>query len=352
MEEAVIVGAHAHRDFDSLLSVLASKSAERLPDGWREPILDDAGYRCVYDKRFATGEWEFRQLQDGLWLITVDMVAQQPLFRRHSFGRKLVLTAVLNGGVEISGSQGLDGELSNGCCTVYGMDHGEGFETVYERGQSLRWVSIIIDRDLLFEATGLGPQDVPDAINQFVSGTARVPYRNIMLSPNAYYVATQLLECGMQAGYRRAYLSAKALEFVYLMLQEFGAAHSCDADRMTLSPKERAKVKRAMRYLKASLDEPPNIAELAYAVDMTRQKLQFGFRHLYGDTVGSVRDKLRAEHALELVKNSSKSMIEIALEIGYGHPPSFTRAFKAAFGVSPIQMRRMAQFAPKGTDRS
>jgi transcriptional regulator GlxA family with amidase domain len=49
------------------------------------------------------------------------------------------------------------------------------------------------------------------------------------------------------------------------------------------------------------------------------------------------------ESALHLVRTTMLSMIEIGLEAGYEHPASFTRAFKAAFGVSPARMRRVSQ---------
>ena len=56
-------------------------------------------------------------------------------------------------------------------------------------------------------------------------------------------------------------------------------------------------------------------------------------------------DKARMKHALHLVRSSDMSMIEIALETGYEHHASFTRAFRAAFGMTPVHTRRMAQQA-------
>jgi AraC-like DNA-binding protein len=36
-------------------------------------------------------------------------------------------------------------------------------------------------------------------------------------------------------------------------------------------------------------------------------------------------------------------MVDIAAEVGYEHPASFTRAFKAAYGDAPLKLRRAAQ---------
>ena len=56
-----------------------------------------------------------------------------------------------------------------------------------------------------------------------------------------------------------------------------------------------------------------------------------------------MRDKIRMEHALNLVRGSALSITQIALETGYEHHSSFTRAFKTAFGMCPAQMRRLTQ---------
>jgi transcriptional regulator GlxA family with amidase domain len=39
------------------------------------------------------------------------------------------------------------------------------------------------------------------------------------------------------------------------------------------------------------------------------------------------------ELALDLIRDSTMTMIEIALETGYHHPASFTKASKSAFGI-------------------
>lgn len=333
------IGAKATRDFDELYAAMQANMAVRVADGWRKPINDGAGFRCVYDRKFAKGDWSFRQLQGGLWLLTVDMVAERKLFRKHSFGQKLVITAVLDGAVAMHGSHGVEGPLSDGFCTVYGLDHGDFFETVYESGQCLRWITIVLDQYTLFDTIGLPACAGPDVIRQFSAGHLTSPYLHVALPPSAYFIATQILECRIAPQFQNAYLRAKALEFIYILFQDLDG-------RQALASSDRAnqqKIALAMQHLKGSIGEPPTVVDLAGAVGLSRGKLQQGFRQSFGASVGEVRDGLRAERALDLVRNTSKSMLEIALETGYEHSPSFTRAFKAAFGVSPKEMRRIAQ---------
>ena len=339
----MMTGANATRDFGELYAAMQTNVAARVADGWRKPISSGTGFHCVYDRRFASGDWTFRQLQGGLWLITVDMVAERRLFRKHSFGQKLVITAVLDGDVAMHGSHGVEGPLSGGFCTIYGLNHGEYFETVYESGQRLRWVTIILDQHSLFDTIGLPAHSGPEAIRQFSTGDASPPYLHVALSPSACFVATQILECRMAPKLRNVYLQTKALEFVYTLFEDLDTRKALASAAEATSNSDQQKITLAVQQLKRSIDEPPTVAELAAAVGLSRRKLQQGFRQSFGASVGDVRDGLRAERALDLVRNSSKSMLDIALETGYEHSPSFTRAFKAAFGISPKDMRRMAR---------
>lgn len=333
----------AMEDLLATLKAQQSSAGVRVGDGWRHPLPDGSGFRHDYDADVARGGWDFYLVGDGLSVALVEFVACRKIARLHSLGDHLVISAVIEGSSPITSSCGLNGELSNGYCTIYGMQTGEEFETVYESGRPLKWVSIFIDRRTFFSATRLQSQDLPPELRSFIQDGMRLAHRNIPLSNAASLTVLQMLERPFKGSLQRAYLNGKALELICHVL--FTLAHDADEDLsdVAFSAADYAKLEKAMAYIRRSLDEPFSIAELAGAVGMTRQRLQLGFRVVYGDTVGRIRDKVRMERALNLVRSSTLSMIDIGLEAGYEHPASFTRAFKAAFGVSPARMRRLSE---------
>lgn len=318
-----------------------SATALRAPDGWRHSVLSGAGFRHDYDAEIARGGWNFYDLGGGLCVAVVDLVASAPMPRHHSYADYLIMTAVLEGATHISNASGEEGDFANGCCTLYGMEGGMAFRTVYEPGRALKWVSVFIERNSLFGMTGLLPQDLPGRVSSFLLNGTRLPPQNVSLSRAASLAATQVLECPFQNRFQRAFLTSKALELACHILHAVANARAPRED-VSFSDREYERLQRAMKLIEASLVDRPSITELADAVGLTRQKLQVGFRLVHGDTVARVRDRVRMAHALPLVRNSEMPMIEIAYEIGYEHPASFTRAFKAAYGVSPASMRRMA----------
>lgn len=321
-----------------------TQESRRTDDGWRYPLMAGSGFRHEYDGSVARGKFEFYELGRGLCLAIVDMVTAQVFPRRHGAADHLVLSAVIEGGLPINDRSGEGGELADGNCTVYGLEAGSNFETVCPPGKTVKWVSVFIERSRLFELTGLGADDLPARIGHFVMHGGRLPYRNVLLSRAASLVAAQILDCQFQDGFRRAFLTAKSLELVCNILFTLSHEHVEEAvDGVLFCERDYAKLQRAIELMKQDLETPPNVDELAEAVGLTRQKLQAGFRSVCGDTVARIRDKWRMEHALKLVRTSSVPMIDIALCTGYEHAGSFSRAFKAAFGISPAEMRRSGQ---------
>ena len=67
------------------------------------------------------------------------------------------------------------------------------------------------------------------------------------------------------------------------------------------------------------------------------------YRAITGETIGGAITRLRIERgAQRLCDAPSRSVSEIALEVGYAMPSSFNKAFRAALDVSPTQFRTAA----------
>jgi AraC family transcriptional regulator len=47
----------------------------------------------------------------------------------------------------------------------------------------------------------------------------------------------------------------------------------------------------------------------------------------------------RITHAQQLIRETARSLIEIALEVGYTSPSSFTKVFRRVTGVTPMEFR-------------
>lgn len=105
-------------------------------------------------------------------------------------------------------------------------------------------------------------------------------------------------------------------------------------------------VLRAVDQLRASLDCGFDIAALGRAAFLSPLHFHRIFRGLIGETPGELHRRLRLERAACTLAATDHAVTRIALEAGYDAHESFTRAFAAAFGLSPSEFRARAHESP------
>ncbi len=84
-----------------------------------------------------------------------------------------------------------------------------------------------------------------------------------------------------------------------------------------------------------------SLARLCDHFSMGEAALSQFFKDHTGENISQYIEDKRMEHAALLIRDSGKSIQEIALEVGYNSDKSFRRAFKRVKGVSPSDYRRM-----------
>ncbi len=110
----------------------------------------------------------------------------------------------------------------------------------------------------------------------------------------------------------------------------------------TLSHYE-ALVLAGMRTIAGSLDIALDLEELAAPARMAPLHFHRVFRGLVGETPLQLHRRLRLERAAHRLADGSDSVLRVALDAGYETHEAFTRAFRAAFGVSPTEHRALAE---------
>lgn len=102
-------------------------------------------------------------------------------------------------------------------------------------------------------------------------------------------------------------------------------------------------VGKALALLHQQPSHPWTIASLAEAVGLSRSVLAERFQHYLSDTPIGYLTRWRMQLAAQVLTSSSKSVAEVADEVGYESEPSFNRAFKREFGVPPARFRSQSR---------
>jgi len=102
---------------------------------------------------------------------------------------------------------------------------------------------------------------------------------------------------------------------------------------------------RLLRVRHAILCDPgqrQDLDQLATLANYSPCHLLRMHRRVFGETPFEYASRLRDRRALELLRSTDLSVLDISLRLGFESQSAFCRAFKLSFGATPTDMRRDA----------
>lgn len=106
---------------------------------------------------------------------------------------------------------------------------------------------------------------------------------------------------------------------------------------------------KALALLHRKPAHPWTIASLGSEVGVSRSVLAERFRRYLSESPMAYLAHWRLQLGAQLLKSTSRSVADIAAEVGYESEPSFNRAFKRQFGLPPARFRSHARAARVGS---
>ena len=104
-------------------------------------------------------------------------------------------------------------------------------------------------------------------------------------------------------------------------------------------------INRAIDYIEANLTLEIDLSEVAAAAGYSPFHLSRLFRAMTGDTLAGYIRKRRLSEAARQLLTSGRRILDIALDHQFGSQAAFTRAFRAAFRISPGAYRKRGRLA-------
>lgn len=112
------------------------------------------------------------------------------------------------------------------------------------------------------------------------------------------------------------------------------------------------RLSRVTAYIHEHLDEEIDLAALAGVACLSPWHWHRVYHALHGETVAATVRRLRLKRAASDLANTAPGIESIARRAGYEAVPSFSRAFRAAYGPPPAQYREQGGHARFGARTS
>jgi AraC family transcriptional regulator len=104
--------------------------------------------------------------------------------------------------------------------------------------------------------------------------------------------------------------------------------------------------------IEARLTDPLTLERLSAEAGLNPTHFSRAFKQSLGESPHRHLVRRRLERARELLVGTRLSILEVALEVGYGSPSHFATAFRKATGLSPRQYRMRAPNSAVLRDRA
>lgn len=178
------------------------------------------------------------------------------------------------------------------------------------------------------------PVDPKDIVERFNLKENKFPLQNIRGLDNVF---DDLY--AVPAHIRIAYFKVKILELLlYLSAIEIPEE---DDEKPYFYKTQVQKVREMHQMITNRLDQRFSLKDLSARYNMSVPAMEKCFRGLYGNSIAKYMREYRMNQATILLRNNhEKSVLEIALEMGYNSPGKFSTAFKEIIGMSPLNYRK------------
>jgi AraC family transcriptional regulator len=93
-------------------------------------------------------------------------------------------------------------------------------------------------------------------------------------------------------------------------------------------------------YIAEHLAEEISVEQLAEIVELSSSHFAHVFKETTGMTPLQFVTRQRVTRAQQLIRETSRSLIDIGLEVGYTSPSHFAQVFRRVAGVTPTEFRR------------
>ncbi len=317
-------------------------NAAELPSVGKNPYRVGTASRRLVPVGDGAGYEDLVHISDGLYLLACNRLSHTDQLVNFVGEGALKLHFRLSGRSTILLHDGAEFQIDGAYCGV--MLHPDGLAKgeIDHGGIAERWATVFCRSDFLRDSLGVEVDEMPAPLRRFVNGQSFDLFaRALPLTPMMSHALTALLESRMTGALRNVQAEGQCLDLVSQVLDVL-RKNATNSANVHLFARDAEKIRHAREILEREFAHPPTLQALARRVGINQNKLNQGFRTLFGITAGDFVTEMRMRHAHRLLQDGLLNVSQVAYAVGYEFPGNFTTAFKRYFGVVPRSTRAPA----------
>ena len=290
------------------------------------------------------------ELRPGMSLSTIDLKAESEAVISYRFDKPIVgIGCILAGDIENRPIDRLDWNKpirsSGGVSGITYHPVSEG--KIYKAsGKSVKILHLLLKPEILETLFSREMDMLPAQLKKVSEGESRQSFSLLSrMSPSLKSVAHQITSQTPHGVPKHIFQEGKALELLSLQIAALDAKGHGRKGTVPLTSIEREKIIELGSFLDENHDTPPALQALASRVNLSVNKLERGFREVYGMPVFAYIRESKMQKAKLLFLETSMNVSEVAWEVGYVNVSHFGAAFKKRFGILPKEFAKRVGIA-------
>jgi len=199
-------------------------------------------------------------------------------------------------------------------------------------------ITIALDFERMPKCLSCILEDVPIDLSELKSRFCESKEKFLVIRENKSieHIFSELYQVSEKI--RKGYYKVKVLELL-LFLSTLGE-EELKQSKKYYSKKQVDTIKTIKEYLTTNLSKRITLEQLSVQFNIPLTTMKLVFKEIYGDSIYSFIRRYKMHEAVELIKNTSKEINEIAGVLGYDNASKFSEAFKNIMGVNPREYRK------------
>src|SRR5690606_16571880 len=150
----------------------------------------------------------------------------------------------------------------------------------------------------------------------------------------------EMMEFSAENFTRKLFLEGMSYQILTQQILQYQDDKRDEGSRILIRSSELKQIHNIAALIENNIAEIPTVENFAKEAGLNTNKLQEGFKKLYGTTVNNYAQKQRLDTAYSLLTNSDLSISEIVTAIGLSSKSYFSKIFKEKHGISPSEFRK------------
>lgn len=139
----------------------------------------------------------------------------------------------------------------------------------------------------------------------------------------------------------KMFLEGKSYQILTQQLLQYEDDQRSENDREVLRKSELSTIQNASKYIYENISELDTIEDLSHHFNISKKKLQMGFKAIHGTTVNGYVQRLRLELASNLLSKTDFTVSEICYMVGISSKSYLSKIFKEEYDMTPSEFRKI-----------